>query len=80
MEGVIYHEECLMRLARKGKFKVKPKGKPVFSLLPTPQEFEMISAGVKVLKVCQTTTKIFEHEKVPTLPLVVDTGQAVHHG
>ena len=72
MEGTIYHEECLMRLARKGKFKVKPPGKPAYSLVPTPQEFEMIRAGVNVLIVCKTTTKIFEQEKVPTLPLVID--------
>ena len=72
MEGIIYHESCLMRLAMKGKFKVKPVRKPTYSLVPTIEEFEMIKAGEKVLSICMTTTKIFEQEKVPTPPLVVE--------
>ena len=70
-EGVNYHQDCLLRLARKGKLKVK-KDKQVISLVPTMEEFELISTAIKVLKICQVTTKIFEQEAVPTLPLVVD--------
>ena len=71
MEGVIYHQDCLLRLARKGKLKVK-RDKQVVSLVPTMEEFDLIETGIKVLKVCQVTTKIFEQEAVPTLPLVVE--------
>ena len=71
MDGVLYHQDCLLRLARKGKLKVK-RDKQVVSLVPTMEEFDLIETAVKVLKVCQVTTKIFEQEAVPTLPLVVE--------
>ena len=71
MVGVIYHQDCLMRLARKGKLKVK-KDKQVVSLIPTMEEFLLIEAGAEVLKICQETTKVFEQEARPTLPLVVE--------
>ena len=71
MMGVIYHQDCLMRLARKGKLKVK-KDKQVVSLIPTMEEMLLIEAGAEVLKVCQDTTKVFEQEARPTLPLVVE--------
>ena len=71
MMGVIYHQDCLMRLARKGKLKVK-KDKQVVSLIPTMEEFLLIDAGAEVIKVCQDTTKVFEQEARPTLPLVVE--------
>ena len=71
MEGVIYHEECLMRLARQGKFTKKSKGR-TYSLVPTISQFRMIKAGVKVLRFCNVTTKQFEQEKIPTLPMVVE--------
>ena len=34
--------------------------------------FRLIEAGVTVLEKCKETTKIFEQEKVPTMPLVVE--------
>jgi hypothetical protein len=71
MEGVVYHEECLMRLARQGKFTKKSKGR-TYSLVPTISQFRMIKAGFKVLRFCKVTTKQFEQEKVPTLPIVVE--------
>ena len=71
MEATTYHQDCLLRLARKGKFKVK-RDKQVVSLVPSMEEFELLNAGVKVLKVCQQTTKVMEQEVVPTLPLVVE--------
>ena len=71
MEGVQYHQDCLLRLARKGKLKVKVD-KQVVSLVPSIEEFELIDTGVQVLKICRDTTKVFEQEKVPTLPLVVE--------
>ena len=71
MMGVLYHQDCLMRLARKGKLKVK-KDKRVVSLIPTMEEFLLIDAGAEVIKVCQDTTKVFEQEARPTLPLVVE--------
>ena len=70
-EGVNYHQDCLLRLARKGKLKVK-KDKQVISLVPTIEEFELIETAIKVLKICQVTTKTFEQEAEPTLPLVVE--------
>ena len=70
-EGVNYHQDCLLRLARRGKLKVK-KDKQVVSLVPTMEEFELIATAIKVLKVCQVTTKTFEQEALPTLPLVVE--------
>ena len=71
MEGVQYHQDCLLRLARKGKLKMKVD-KQVVSLVPSIEEFELIDTGVQVLKICRDTTKVFEQEKVPTLPLVVE--------
>ena len=41
-------------------------------LIPSIQEFRLIKAGVTVLEKCKETTKIFEQEKVPTMPLVVE--------
>ena len=71
MEGTLYHEECLMRLARKGKFTKRIDGHTV-SMIPSITNFRMIKGGVEVLKICRETTKLFEQEKVPTLPLVVE--------
>ena len=41
-------------------------------MVPSIEEFELIDTGVQVLKICRDTTKVFEQEKVPTLPLVVE--------
>ena len=71
MEGVLYHEECLMRLARKGKLTKKVDGHTI-SMVPSVSNFRMIKGGVKVLKICKATTKLFETEKSPTLSLVVE--------
>lgn len=71
MDGVLYHQDCLLRLARKGKLKVK-RDKQVISLVPSMEEFDLIETGIKALKICRDTTKIFEQEAVPTLPLVVE--------
>ena len=71
MEGILYHEECLMRLARKGKLTKKVDGHTI-SMVPSISNFRMIKGGVKVLKICKATTKLFEKEKSPTLSLVVE--------
>ena len=70
MEDVLYHEKCLMSLASQGKMKVKPREGPAYSLVPTFEEFRMISAGVEALKIPKRTTKVMEQEKCPTMPLV----------
>ena len=70
MEDVLHHEQCLLSLASKGKLKVEPKNEPAYSLVPSIDEFRLVKAAVKVLKVCKITTKVMEQEKVPTLPLV----------
>ena len=70
MEDVLFHEQCLLSLAGQGKLKVKPKDGPAYSLVPSIEEFRMLKAAVKVLKVCKITTKVMEQEKVPTVPLV----------
>ena len=73
MESVLYHKECLVRLAMKGKLRVKDKETGVTtSLIPTIGEFELVKAGVKVLAHCRTTTKLFEVEKEPTMGKVVE--------
>ena len=73
MESVLYHKECLVRLAMKGKLRVKDKKTGVTtSLIPTIGEFELVKAGVKVLAHCRTTTKLFEVEKEPTMGKVVE--------
>ena len=43
---------------------------PAYSLVPTFEEFRMISAGVEALKFPKRTTKVMEQEVVPTMPLV----------
>ena len=63
LQGVIYHRECLQRLDREGELP---------GLVPSNREFLMIQGAVEVLGKCKETTKIFEMEKVPTLPLVVE--------
>ena len=73
MEGVLYHEECLMKLARRGELtKEDPNTGERKSLIPSISDFIMIKAAVKVLEKCKITTKLFEQEKVPTIPLVVE--------
>ena len=71
MEGVLYHEECLVRLDRRGLLVVTTDGIKK-KLIPSFTNFSMIKAGCKILKHCQITTKVFEQEKVPTIPLIVD--------
>ena len=73
MSDVLYHEQCLQSLAAQGKLRVKKKGEPAYSLVPTPEEFRMMKGGVMVLQHCKTFTKIMEQEKVPTIPLVTQT-------
>ena len=63
MEGVAYHEECLLRLARKGQMMVEREGVQR-KIIPSISNFLMIKAGIKILKHCQITTKVFEQEKV----------------
>ena len=72
MEGVLYHKECFMRLARKGLLQVEGSDGIKRKIIPSISNFLMIKAGVKILKHCKITTKIFEQEKVPTVPLVTD--------
>ena len=65
MEDVLFHEQCLLSLAGQGKLKVKPKDGPAYSLVPTIEEFRMLKAAVKVLKLCKITTKVMEQKKFP---------------
>ena len=73
MSDVVYHEQCLLSLAAKGKLRIKKKGEPAYSLVPSPEEFRMIKGGIMVLQHCKTFTKIMEQEKVATLPLVTQS-------
>ena len=59
MEGTWYHEECLMRLARKGKFTKRIDGHTV-SNNPSITNFRMTKGGVEFLKICKETTKLFD--------------------
>ena len=72
MEGVLYHEECLLNMARRGELDIEDSEGNRSNYIPSVENFHMIQAGVKVLKICKITTKIFEQEKVPTIPLVTD--------
>ena len=72
MEGVVYHEECLMRLARRGELVVEDIEGIRNNFIPSINDFLMIKAGVQVLQKCKVTTKIFEQEKVPTVPHVIE--------
>ena len=38
MRDVVYHEECLLSLAAKGKLSVKKKGEPAYSLVPSQDD------------------------------------------
>ena len=71
MEGVLYHEECLVRLDRKGHLVTTSDGIRT-KLIPSFSNFSLIKAGCKILKLCQQTTKLFEQEKIPTIPLLVE--------
>ena len=71
MEGVLYHEECLVRLDRRGLLVVSTDGIKK-KMIPSFSNFSMVRVGCKILKHCQITTKVFEQEKVPTIPLLVD--------
>lgn len=73
MSDVLYHEQCLLSLAAQGKLRVKKKGEPAYSLVPSPEEFRMMRGGVMVLQHCKTFTKIMEQEVVPTIPLVTQS-------
>ena len=42
MSDVLYHEQCLLSLATQGKLRVKKKGEPAYSLVPSPEEFRMM--------------------------------------
>ena len=73
MSDVVYYEQCLLSLAAKGKLRIKKKGEPAYSLVPSPEEFRMIKGGIMVFQHCKTFTKIMEQEKVATLPLVTQS-------
>ena len=73
MSGVLYHENCLHNLYRKGKLREKDKETGLTeSLIPDFEEFEMIKAGVRILGHCKATTQFFESEKKPTMGLVME--------
>ena len=57
MKEVLYHEDCLVSLARQGKLMVKEQGVS-YSLIPSHQEFNLIRAGVIILEKCRHTTKV----------------------
>ena len=72
MSGVLYHETCLLNMARKGHLRFENTEGVLNDLIPSINDFRMIEAAVEVLEKCKTTTKIFEQEKIPTVPLVVE--------
>ena len=72
MKGVLYHEDCLLQLARRGELINEDKDGNQVNLIPTFSDFMMIKAAVGVLEKCRVTTKLFEQEKVPTVNIVMD--------
>ena len=72
MAGFLYHEQCLLGMARKGHFRFENADGAVSDLVPSINDFRVIEAGVEILEKCKITTKIFEQEKVPTIPLVTE--------
>ena len=72
MKGVLYHKQCLLRLAQQGHLRFENSEGQVVDLIPSFNDFLIIEAGAEVLESCLITTKIFEAEKSPTLPYVVE--------
>ena len=72
MKGVLYHKPCLLRLAQQGHLRMEDSEGQIVDLIPSPNDFLIIEAGVEILESCKITTKIFEVEKAPTMPLVVE--------
>ena len=72
MKGVLYHKPCLLRLAQQGHLRMENSEGRIVDLIPSPNDFLIIEAGVEILEICKITTKIFEVEKAPTMPLVVE--------
>ena len=72
MKGVLYHKQCLLCLAQQGHLCSENSEGQLVDLIPSFNDFLIIEAGVEILESCLITTKIFEAEKAPTLPYVVD--------
>ena len=79
MQGVLYHKPCLLKLAQQGHLRIEDSEGRVVDLIPSFNDFLIIEAGVEILEHCKTTTKIFEMEKVPTMPLVVERLYTMDH-
>ena len=77
MSGVLYHEQCLLAMARKGFLRFEGAGGATTDLVPSINDFRIIEAGAEILEKCKVTTKIFEQEKIPTIPLVTERLYAV---
>ena len=72
MKGVVYHKPCLLKLAQHGHLRLEDSEGRIVDLIPSFNDFLIIEAGVEMLQSCKTTTKLFEMEKIPTMPLVVE--------
>ena len=72
MKGVLYHQPCLLKLAQAGHLRFEDSDGVTTDLVPSINDFRVIEAGVEILEKCKVTTKLFEQEKVPTMPLVTE--------
>ena len=72
MRGVLYHQPCLLKMAQAGHLRFEDSNGTTTDLVPSINDFRVIEAGVEILEKCKVTTKIFEQEKIPTMPLVTE--------
>ena len=72
MRGVLYHQPCLLKMAQAGHLRFEDSNGVTTDLVPSINDFRVIEAGVEILEKCKITTKIFEQEKIPTMPLVTE--------
>ena len=68
----MYHQPCLLQLAQAGHLRFEDSNGVPTDLVPSINDFRVIEAGVEILEKCKVTTKIFEQEKIPTIPLVTE--------
>ena len=68
----MYHQPCLLQLAQAGHLRFEDSNGVTLDLVPSINDFRVIEAGVEILEKCKVTTKIFEQEKIPTIPLVTE--------
>ena len=59
-------------MARKGHLRFENADGVTTDLVPSINDFRVIEAAVEILEKCKITTKLFEQEKIPTVPLVTE--------